>query len=92
MGSQIQWCVRHGTGGRLDTAICGNGVVEGDEACDDGMIRYRRLSEYLETARCGDGIVQEGQEACDDGNETDGDECRNNCALQPVEMVSFRTA
>jgi cysteine-rich repeat protein len=28
--------------------------------------------------RCGDGIVQAG-EACDDGNSTDLDDCRNNC-------------
>ena len=33
-----------------------------------------------ELARCGDGLVQLGVEACDDGND-DGDECTTACAL-----------
>ncbi|MCY1059860.1 DUF4215 domain-containing cysteine-rich repeat protein [Nannocystis sp. SCPEA4] len=30
---------------------------------------------------CGDGVILEGVEQCDDGNQKDGDECLNNCAL-----------
>jgi cysteine-rich repeat protein len=30
---------------------------------------------------CGDGFLQAGVEACDDGNTTDGDGCQGNCAL-----------
>ncbi|HIE69995.1 MAG TPA: hypothetical protein EYP98_07365, partial [Planctomycetes bacterium] len=32
-------------------------------------------------AVCGDGEVRAGVEACDDGNNDDGDECRNDCSL-----------
>ena len=31
-------------------------------------------------AVCGDGIVEAGVEACDDGNQIDDDDCPNNCA------------
>ncbi|CAK70789.1 unnamed protein product (macronuclear) [Paramecium tetraurelia] len=31
---------------------------------------------------CGDGILVESQEECDDGNQSDEDECTNNCKLQ----------
>ncbi|MAO83976.1 MAG: hypothetical protein CMH50_08885, partial [Myxococcales bacterium] len=30
-------------------------------------------------ARCGDGILWTGEEACDDGNDDDSDACRNHC-------------
>src|SRR5262249_31293652 len=32
--------------------------------------------------RCGDGIVDPGEQ-CDDGNNIDTDDCRNDCTLQP---------
>lgn len=31
-------------------------------------------------ARCGDGFVEAGTEACDDGNDADGDACLRTCA------------
>jgi len=34
------------------------------------------------TARCGDGSLQPG-EACDDGNQTDGDGCSASCEIEP---------
>jgi cysteine-rich repeat protein len=65
--------------------VCGNGVVEGDEECDDGN-NYNGDGcdedcniEY-EPSYCGDGILDEGEE-CDDGNNNNFDECRNNCKL-----------
>ena len=30
---------------------------------------------------CGDGLVLEGKESCDDANDDDFDECRNDCTL-----------
>ncbi|MCA9699513.1 MAG: DUF4215 domain-containing protein, partial [Myxococcales bacterium] len=35
----------------------------------------------ISTAVCGDGIVQEGVEECDDGNDVDADACGNDCML-----------
>ncbi|MEZ4452191.1 MAG: DUF4215 domain-containing protein [Nannocystaceae bacterium] len=64
-------------------ASCGDGYVqEGVEACDDGvndgsyggcMPGCAQLGPH-----CGDGVVG-GAEACDDGNEVDGDGCNVTC-------------
>ncbi len=64
--------------------LCGNGELDPDEACDDGVndgayggceIDCSALAPY-----CGDGEVN-GPETCDDGNDDDGDACTNSCAL-----------
>ena len=65
---------------------CGNGVVEGDEECDDGnLVIGDGCTEFCtkETpkAMCGDGMV-EGDEECDDGSDnsdTMPDACRTDC-------------
>lgn len=62
-------------------AECGDGVVEGDEACDDGpdnALTAMCLPDCT-LASCGDGNVQDGVEACDDGNEDDTDACTSTC-------------
>jgi prepilin-type N-terminal cleavage/methylation domain-containing protein len=66
-------------------AVCGNGVVEGNEACDDGDVN---------TESCGNSIVESGgaiycsadcsssitlNEQCDDGNSSNLDSCLNTC-------------
>jgi len=60
-------------------AVCGNGVLEPGEECDEGL---RNSDEEPGACRkdcsnsgCGDGVVDPGEE-CDDGNETDWDGCR----------------
>ena len=59
--------------------VCGNGVVEGAEKCDDGNTDDADdCTAACEAARCGDGIVQPG-EACDDGNTDDADDCTATC-------------
>jgi cysteine-rich repeat protein len=59
---------------------CGNGAVEEGEACDDGNGEEGDgCRNSCELARCGDGVVWEGEEECDDGNGEDGDGCLNNC-------------
>jgi len=65
-----------------EAPACGNAVVEGDEACDDGNARNDDacLSTCVE-ASCGDGFVHRGIEACDDGDDDDSDECRSSCEL-----------
>lgn len=63
-------------------AVCGDGVIGGDEACDDG--NQEQLDGCLNDctpARCGDGLVNVGVEACDDGNDDDTDDCTSNCRL-----------
>ena len=65
------------------SAICGNGVVEGSEQCDDGNTdNGDGCLEYCLTATCGDGFLHAGVEQCDDGNRIDDDECRNDCTLR----------
>ncbi|MBN2526620.1 MAG: DUF4215 domain-containing protein [Deltaproteobacteria bacterium] len=61
---------------------CGDGVLSLGEQCDDGIndggyggcTKDCKLSEY-----CGDGIVQEEYEDCDDGNFLGGDACPASC-------------
>ena len=61
--------------------LCGNGITENDEQCDDGNTiagdgcdRYCRV----EGSICGNGILDRGEE-CDDGNNENGDGCSNIC-------------
>jgi cysteine-rich repeat protein len=71
-------------------ALCGNGIVEGDEECDDGAGNDDTLGFCLSTCRlhrcedggvcfCGDGAVRPGIEECDDGNQSSFDACSNQC-------------
>lgn len=80
--------------------VCGNGAVEGDEACDDGNL-VTESCDYGETAcevcndicevvdgavfYCGDGGLDGGfGEACDDGNNDEGDGCDPTCRIETV--------
>jgi MYXO-CTERM domain-containing protein len=60
---------------------CGNGLVENEEACDDGLGNSDTGSclTTCEAAACGDGFVQDGVEECDDGNVDAGDGCAADC-------------
>ncbi len=60
--------------------VCGNGLKEPGEACDDGnKVDTDACTNKCEAADCGDGIVQTDVEECDDGNEVDTDACTNKC-------------
>ncbi|MCK6589467.1 MAG: DUF4215 domain-containing protein [Polyangiaceae bacterium] len=62
--------------------FCGDRIVFGDEACDDGNdASTDACIEGCSLATCGDGFVREGFEPCDDGNADNLDGCRNDCAL-----------
>lgn len=67
------------------TSVCGNGIVEGDEACDDGNT-YPCGGCNADCTRvqpeCGDGIIECG-ECCDDGNDYNFDNCPNDCECGP---------
>ncbi|MEP7121610.1 MAG: DUF4215 domain-containing protein [Byssovorax sp.] len=60
------------------TAVCGNGVKEGYEACD-GTANCTATCSIIPV--CGDGVLS-AAEACDDGNTANGDGCSSACAVE----------
>lgn len=64
--------------------VCGNGVVEEGEACDDGNRvdgdGCEATCQPTPEPMCGNGIL-EGMEACDDGNLLGGDGCEADCTV-----------
>jgi cysteine-rich repeat protein len=69
-----------GAGGAPSPSVCGNGIVEELEECDDGNASNVDLcTNQCRAARCGDGYVQPG-EVCDgpDKRTTPGD-CNEFC-------------
>jgi cysteine-rich repeat protein len=72
--------------------VCGNGVLDPGEECDDGNpdVGDGCRPDCTEEV-CGDGIV-DPQEECDDGNSIPLDGCENDCTLTvlPVEFGDYR--
>ncbi|MEM6994898.1 MAG: DUF4215 domain-containing protein [Myxococcota bacterium] len=69
-------------GDGIPAAVCGDGLAEGNEACDDGNgIDFDACKSDCTPNVCGDGFVFPGVELCDDGNNFDNDECTNTCTL-----------
>ncbi|MEN0060721.1 MAG: DUF4215 domain-containing protein [Myxococcota bacterium] len=67
----------------IPLGTCGNRLVEGEEACDDGNdVDTDACTNVCEAAVCGDGIVWAGQEECDEGalNANDGT-CSLKCQI-----------
>lgn len=68
--------------------VCGDGHIGPDEACDDGnRFSGDSCDECQEPAvpcSCGDGVVDEGCEECDDGAENGiaGSNCTAECTLE----------
>jgi fibro-slime domain-containing protein len=70
-------------------AECGDGVLSLGEQCDDGINdgSYGGCTEDCKLgAFCGDGIVQEEYEDCDDGNFKDHDDCPSSCRIIVIEV------
>ena len=67
--------------------VCGNGVVEADEACDEGLNNAdtAACTTSCQAAACGDGLLWDGIEDCDDGNTSGGDGCSPEC-LPPIQL------
>src|SRR5699024_9937425 len=61
-------------------SICGNGIIEDGEACDDGG-ESATCNENCTVASCGDGLVNEtAGETCDDGdNNGTPNHCNETC-------------
>ncbi len=57
-----------GGGDGAGPAVCGDGVVGGSEACDDGNTDDTDGCITCQFATCGDGHVRKHVEACDDGS------------------------
>ncbi len=65
---------------------CGNGVIDGDEECDDGnTVDNDGCSNACTLPVCGDGTIQ-ASEQCDDGNTENGDGCSATCQLEQLRV------
>lgn len=63
----------------MGDGVCGDGVVDQTEACDDGnATEGDGCDTNCTLSGCGNGIT-DLLEACDDGNTDNGDGCDNNC-------------
>lgn len=79
------------TGVSSCVSTCGDGVRTRQELCDEGEERntggYGRCGPDCQTRGpfCGDGIIEEGREECDDGLDNAGryDGCSPDCTLGP---------
>ncbi|MGB1276765.1 MAG: fibrinogen-like YCDxxxxGGGW domain-containing protein, partial [Nannocystaceae bacterium] len=61
--------------------VCGDGIVDDGEECDDGNDDNSDLCVAgCVAATCGDGYAGPG-ELCDDGNQEDLDSCNNQCSV-----------
>ena len=82
-----------GAGACVANPVCGNGVIETGEQCDDGnsvsgdgcSATCQQENGWTEPSQCattcGDGVVA-GNEQCDDGNNVSGDGCREDCTAE----------
>jgi cysteine-rich repeat protein len=73
-------------GEAVSPILCGNGLLETGEECDDGNVTNgdgcsAQCKIEIPTSFCGDGIFDAGEE-CDDGNNTNGDGCSADCKIE----------
>lgn len=63
------------------TGVCGNGIKETGEACDDGNTNDSDgCRSDCTSSTCGDGEIQAANgEECDDGDNIDDNACSNSC-------------
>lgn len=67
----------------VDCPVCGDGVLDAGEECDDGNLMDGDgcSANCTITPYCGDGVLDAGEE-CDDGNNVDGDDCSAVCTIE----------
>jgi cysteine-rich repeat protein len=73
-------------GGVCQAPICGDQKLESGEECDEGKQGSSACID-CKRARCGDGVVYDGHEQCDDGNQLSGDGCSATCRVEPVAIA-----
>ncbi len=74
-----------------DAAMCGDGIREEGEECDDGNVSNRDgCLNSCRIAFCGDGFVGPDEE-CDDGNLSDTDSCTTACVVNDPPPATRRT-
>ena len=62
--------------------LCGNGLIDVGEECDDGNLNNRdECLNHCVAATCGDGLTNPDTEECDDGNQIDRDGCLASCII-----------
>ena len=69
--------------------ICGDNLATGAEPCDgadDAACPGACVSSCVCPGDCGNGIAEVAEE-CDDGNNTSGDGCRDDCSLENVSAL-----
>ena len=72
-------CIEGVCGGPGDRALCGNGLLDHGEACDDGNTNEGdACTPSCRMPMCGDGF-EALDEQCDDGNTINGDGCSERC-------------
>ena len=74
----------------LDISVvgCGNGEIEGEELCDDGVNNGdlgQCSNECERLTQCGNG-QREAEEQCDDGNLVNNDGCTTQCEINAVNL------
>jgi len=78
--SLVFWVGPAASGG----SVCGNGMVEGTESCDDGNTAgCDGCGPFCVPDECGDAVLCLVTEECDDGNTDDGDGCALDCTCEP---------
>jgi cysteine-rich repeat protein len=71
------------TSNTSESPVCGDGVVDDGEACDDGNDDDTDdCTSSCALAECGDGLTHIDVEECDDGNVESFDGCNSDCAIQ----------
>ncbi len=69
--------------------ICGDNLVTGTEQCDgtdDSACPGNCVSSCVCAGDCGNGLAEIAEE-CDDGNNTSGDGCRDDCVLEDASSL-----
>jgi len=74
-----------------DVPACGNSQLDPGEVCDDGVNDGAYdgcMPGCMEIGpHCGDGVVEDGAELCDDGNDVDDDACSNACGADKCKEI-----